>query len=42
MYFTHNTYLQEEMSGFLNIDDANINEYCVVVLENIDGVLETM
>ena len=30
------------MSGFLNIDDANINEYCVVVLENIDGVLETM
>ena len=42
VYFTHNTYLQEEMSGFLNIDDANINEYCVVVLENIDGVLETM
>ena len=33
---------QEEMSGFLNIDDANNKKYCVVMLEDIDEVLETM
>ena len=30
------------MSGFKNIDDANNEEYCVVVLERVDEVLETM
>ena len=33
----------EETSGFKNyIDDANNEEYCVVMLENVDEVLETM
>ena len=30
------------MSGFLDIDDANSEEYCVVMLEDVDEVLETM
>ena len=31
-----------EMNSNLNIDDANNKEYCVVVLEGVDEVLETM
>ena len=30
------------MSGLLNIDDANNEEYYVVMLEEVDEVLETM
>ena len=30
----------EEMSGFKYIDDANNEEYCVVMLEDVDEVLE--
>ena len=30
------------MSGFKNIDDANNKEQCVVMLEDVDEVLETM
>ena len=30
------------MSGFFNIDDANNEEYCVVMLDDVDEVLETM
>ena len=30
------------MSGFLNIGDANNEEYCDVKLEDVDEVLETM
>ena len=31
-----------EMSSFLNIDDTNNKEYCVVMLEGVDEVLGTM
>ena len=30
------------MNGFKNINDANNVEYCVVMLEGVDKVLETM
>ena len=33
---------QEELSGCWNIDDANNDEYYVVMLEDVDEVLETM
>ena len=29
------------MSGLLNIDDANREEYCALMLEDVDEVLET-
>ena len=32
----------EEMIDFLNINDINKEEYCVVMLEDVDEVLETM
>ena len=32
----------EEMSGFLNIDDAINEEYCVVMLEDVDEVMKIM
>ena len=33
---------QEEMSSFLNTNDTNNKEYCVVILEDVDEVMETM
>lgn len=33
---------QEELSGCWNIDDANNDEYYVVMLEDVGEVLETM
>ena len=33
---------QEEMSSFLNTNEANNEEYCVVILEDVDEVMETM
>ena len=30
------------MSGFLNIDDTNYEEYCVIGLEDVDEVMKTM
>ena len=35
-------YSLEEMSIFLNIDDTNNKECCVVMLEDVDEGLETM
>ena len=32
----------EEISGFLNIDDANNEEYRVVMLEDVDEVMQVM
>ena len=32
----------KEMSSFLNIDDTNNKEYCVIMLEDVDEVLKMM